>query len=181
MALYLFTYFTTTPGLDATARLQIWTPLLSQPSRVVAERLRPKRSLATPLFTLAKTYSLQRAVRDMVRILRAGRVPHNYWRNGISVNILEAKALDLNNGNLDNVMTALTLAEQRPGRDTVRQDSSANSTIMFRRTTARARAPPGSRWTGKPSDCSSHSDGSGPTCTPPGILHSSQTSETGHT
>ena len=70
-----------------------------------------------PLFNLAKTFSVQPVVDDIVSCLRSGQVPPTFGRVMLPVNILEAKLLDFLEGNFANVGVALILAKQKPQKE----------------------------------------------------------------
>ena len=70
-----------------------------------------------PLFNLAKTFSVQPVVDDIVSCLRSGQVPPTFGRVMLPLNILEAKLLDFLEGNFANVGVALILAKQKPQKE----------------------------------------------------------------
>jgi hypothetical protein len=67
------------------------------------------------LFEKAKKLSVDYPIERFLEIHRTGEVPADFLRVMFPVNILEAAALDLKLGNVDNAKVGWTLAVNRPG------------------------------------------------------------------
>jgi len=90
------------------ACVDIWTEHWT----AIRRSMRQKRR-ANPVFFAAKTVAINKVIEDFLEALESGIIVPEC--HSLSLNIIQAKALDLARGNLNNAQVAVTLAMQTPG------------------------------------------------------------------